>query len=60
MATLTATNEEVRRDAMSSYKPKRKWTPGRIAGRVLFWALIVFLFAQRAFIASVAAAGIRG
>ncbi len=44
MATLISTAEEVRRDAAQSYKPKRKWTIGRILNKTLFWALIAFLF----------------
>ena len=44
MVTLSAAADEVRRDAARSYVPKRKWTIGRIIGKILFWALIVFLF----------------
>jgi trehalose/maltose transport system permease protein len=44
MATLLQTADEAHRDALASYKPRRKWTVGRILGRILFWALIVFLF----------------
>ncbi len=48
-ATLTSAAEEAHRDAIQSYKPRRKWTAGRIASRVLFWALIVFLFVYTLF-----------
>ena len=43
-ATLTDAAEEVRRDAARSYIPKKRWTARYIIGKVLFWALIVFLF----------------
>lgn len=49
MTTLTSTADEARRDAIQSYKPRRKWTIGKILNKALFWALIAFLFTYTLF-----------
>jgi trehalose/maltose transport system permease protein len=47
--SLSTVADEAHRDAIRSYTPRRKWTLGRIVGRFLFWALIVFLFVYTLF-----------
>ena len=47
--TLTETVAEAARDAQVSYVPRRKWTARRIIGKILFWALVIFLFVYTLF-----------